>query len=697
MSAFAALRDLESVSSLLNSAEISEDEGVIAYQLNSSDEDVGSEVEEQVEVKITKPIVMKLNETVTTNNNRRMGPYTFYSNFIPNEENLMVLDDNKLLIGLKQLEFILINGQAKLTIQRGAILLNNCHYLFAHPDKSYDIIASQSQALPVIAPTQVVDRSCGIVDQKTPENEHLFHSNYKSVVLLEGIWSGLQDIGGYYSPLKRFLYTKEEQDESSSCNTPVPMPIPTSLLEHSDYSLLKELPFEIVLENKGLMGLQIDRNWTNIINEIGSSTSSSSPSISMVIGNKNSGKSTFSKALLNNLVINNAGSTSISYLDLDPGQSEFSTPYCLSITSRNSPIFGLNINGESSSTEYYGFTTPQLNPKLYISIVRKLWNFYLAHHQPLGNHLVVNTPGWIKGLGKQLLEEITSFVKPENMIYLNGLGQIFEQDSSTLENLTFNKLHVATGMYQTSKYSPAQLRNFNKLAYFHKTGAKFNFSRHLLTSAPVRISYQTDPSQHSFQGVNGVSIINFDTYIQFNQEDLLLMIDTSIVGVYLIENETFHANMDKFQRLEQDSTLPLYINPSDLYRDIIDETPNSIFFGLCMIHSINKHRNYFNVYFPQNPRLMIDLQTKIRNEGYKLLFVKGEGEIPNSELLMPKLVQNQVGILKKLKKKNNTLQSQDQKLNKTIMPYVNFVNSGTKVGGVWKIRRNIMRRSQRQP
>lgn len=682
MSAFAALKSLDSMASILQD-DVDDSDQIIGYLKNSSDDDVDEDVDEEDVIREGArsnplPTVSPVPQF------KRPGGFIpiFESNFTPNEDNFLVNNSGKeIIIGLKQGEYLVVNGQADLKIQRGAILINNCHYHYAHPDHSYRIIASQSQSLPIIASAQVLDRSCGILDSKTVDNEHLFHSDYKSVITLSSLETGLEDIGKYCPPLKRFFYNKNDEEQ-------VQLESSISFLNHPDVEYLRNFSFEIVLDNKGMTGLSLDRSWVNKIKELSRyDENDTSSTITLVIGNKNSGKSTFSKSLLNNFFVD--GNREVSYLDLDPGQSEFSDPYCLSISSYKRPIFGINIDkgNKHGLTEYYGFTSPQLQPNLYLAIIKKLFRFYQEHQS--GNHLIINTPGWIKGLGKELLESITIYINPTHLVYLNGLGILLESNveaDATLEGLTFQNLHVLPGMYQVSKYSPAQLRTFNKLIYFHKnestTSPSYNFNSHLLHTAPIKISYQTDPNDHNFSGVNAVSVSNFDVSLQFDHNDLLLMVDSSIAGIYLIENEQFFSN--KFQL---GAKLPLYINSTDFFNETVSHG-SYLFMGLCMIHSVNKEKQYFNVYFPEG-KVVIKLKEMIKVGGYKLVLVKGDGDIPSQEILMPELVQQQISSLKKLKKSNSNVQDMKK------MPYVSFI-AGNKVGGVWKIRRNIMRRSHRQ-
>jgi polynucleotide 5'-hydroxyl-kinase GRC3/NOL9 len=659
MSAFAALQS-ESVASLLEAESVDESDA-IAYERNSSDlapsdddDDGGAATAAAAAVAAVAPLAAL----------RRPNAVVTQSNFVPTKDNFIVLtpaaERPLLLIGLKQGEYIIVNGQFELAIERGACLINNCHYEFAHPDRRHRVVASQLQALPMIASTQVRDRLCGIVDTRRVENEHLFHSDYKSVVVLRGFETGLERIGAYYPPLKHFMYNRlGDADEDEPAD-------PAVLRHHPDVALLRTLPFEVVFDDeRGVTGLCLDKAWTATVHEI---AQAATPTVTMVIGSKNSGKSTLSRSLCNCLLTNGT----VAYLDLDPGQSEYSTPYCLSITTHTEPVFGLYTRTDTAEEAYYGFTTPQLLPQLYLAAVQRLWRHWCRHMRPRGHHLVINTPGWIKGLGKDLLEEITMLTQPQHLVYLTAQG-IVEEDP-VLELLSYDRLHVLPGMYQLSRYSPALLRNFSKLAYLHRTVTGFEFESHILQRPPVKVSFQTSPAS-SFHGVNAVRVLNHDTPLHFEHDDLLLMLDASIVGVYLVDHETFLQHQPSLACSEG---LPLYMGSAQ-YDDL---TATARFMGLCVVHSINHTERYFNLYFPCGA----DAIKQQIVEGQKLILVKGDGDLPSPEILMPALVQRQLGALKRLRKHLEETPPQ--------MPYVDFVG-GKRIGGVWKIRRNIMRRGHR--
>lgn len=656
MSAYARLRGTESVESLFE-GDNADDDQIVGYERNSSDED-----DEEQDGFSQPPNGGSGMSTFAQNSPQppfmaggvgmnRIPGSIFKSQFYPDDDNIVVGEDY-VIVGLKAHESIMIHGQCKVTIQRGAVLINDIHYLNSNPSKEYELLASSSQALPYISSTQV-ENVAQIKDFQTSENKHLFTSEYKSVVKIASIYTGLENVGTYYIPFKNMFFNKD-QDE------------PRDLLDHE--KLFRTYSFEIILRDKnGLTGMNTNP-WIHdvypLIERIAGHEGD--PKIIMVIGNKNTGKSTLSKLLLNSLLLKDSQDANVCYLDLDPGQSEFSIPYCLSLSSISEPIFAMNVprvNDSLVDCKFFGYSSPQDSPKSYVSIIKELIDTYNTEYRSKGQHLIINTPGWVRGLGKELLIQLTDFVRPDHLLCL----RVPSDGDLILQGLTFTEVNFFDAIYQNSRYSASQLRLFNKLTYFHQDlDFQFDFLRHLLESSPLRLLYETgsDP----IVGINGVCVLGYDISRHFHPDDLISMLECSIVGLHMTESDTL-SNLASGTTL-LDSLLPNYINNSEFS----DLTRASLtrFVGLAIIHSIDKANLCFNMYIPNKV-----LVAQYLKKGYKLVLCKGEGKLPAVEFVSPSILRKQTSKHKKAAKND-------------AIPYVNF-ETRNRVGGAWKVRRNIKR------
>ncbi|ODV81180.1 uncharacterized protein CANTADRAFT_30064, partial [Suhomyces tanzawaensis NRRL Y-17324] len=661
MSAYAALKDNSSVNSIFheNDNNVEEDEDMMGYERNSSDEN--EELTETIrEVNAPSHPNPLFNDTTFPS-----LPVTS-SNFQFTSDNVISKGTNTIL-GLREDEFIMVRGQLAMEILHGRVVINN-HHRLTEKEVSHQILAPDSQALPIIAGS-----TCHS-GEKIPEAYRAsFSKDVISIIRLTCLNTGLEKIGSYYPPFKDFFYhekgysTGEKVANTDGCS------------------------YQIVLkETSGLEGFCMDMTWSNGIKEIVNSLKNSdTPKTIMVIGNKNTGKSTYSKSLLNELLLTD--SKQISYLDLDPGQSEFSAPLTLSLTDASSTNWGLNIPNSSisldrtgSTSHFYGFTSPIHLPNTYLRILKELFNKY-QRTKSQGKHLIINTPGWIKGYGKELLSSITDFIVPDFLFLLSSNPDIGQGENlDILNGLTYKRLLIIRSMTKESKFSAASLRDFNKLVYFHqRERSGFDFNEHFLTSSPYKLSYHTFPSD-SYPGISAVSFLNSNAGYDFEIEDLPLMLESSIVGIYFIENSQYQS-LDK---TNISSSVPLYINFTDYFSLLVDSEHTLKFGGLCMVHSINRASSYMNLYIPE---VNLNYLQSLLSSGYKMILVKGDGEIPSIEMLNPIIAkehESEVKLLNHQKKK-----VEDKSTNRIHkIPYMNF-ESKRKVGGVWKVRRNIIRKS----
>lgn len=680
MSAFAALKNNPFGESIFNNTkngdnhsrdDVEEDE-VVQYIANSSDEDdddddddndndQGNEDNNLFPLEISAPEDTSISSTPAPILNSRITQ----SNYTPNESNLK-FSDNHVTITLNPSEYIIISGQCNLKIIKGSIKINQCHCLTSEDNKSYNIIALQSQSLPIIS------------HYTTPEMEEDGVPSV-SIIQLENSFSGIENISQIEPAFKNLISGQPNVEEPS---------------------LFKNYSFDIVLtETNGGYGLDINSYWINELNLLKSNKDGPTPKIIMIIGNKNTGKSTFCKSLINELLLTNPNRP-VSYLEIDPGQSEYSTPYALSLSEIVQAQFGLvalphkNNNIVKSRVEhYFGFTSAVNAPTRYVEIIEELFNHYQTKFSQR-NHLIINTPGWVKGYGKELLNQITKIINPDKLILLsNNLNQEYPDNANILQDLTYQSLSIIPGVYQLSKYSAPQIRTINKLLYFHQTTTTgtFNFNDHLLDSSPLKISYACGNSPNN-PGIYSTTIINHNIDNEFSHRDLCSLVEVSIYGIYLIKSNgsTKFDEMSCFRR--DDGNSPFYLNPDDFDNLLSNETITSKFIGLIMVHSINPNDHYMNIYAPDiiinRLRKVLSTNSNQTND-YKLIMIRGEGDIPNCEMLYPEFINKKIDYLKLIKKRKAATTS--RKLVDLKLPYISF-ETKLKVGGIWKVRKNIKRR-----
>ncbi|KAI0986239.1 hypothetical protein GJ496_000557 [Pomphorhynchus laevis] len=140
----------------------------------------------------------------------------------------------------------------------------------------------------------------------------------------------------------------------------------------------------------------------------------------VVVGNKDVGKSTFLRYILNCLLTRIA---TVQWLDLDPGQCEFTPPGLVSLVSQTQPLFGFahnhilhdhkEVGSELIQSFFIGQLSPSACPLTYRSAVQAL-ALSIRRDEPL----LINTMGWMHGMGLQFLEESLNLIKPTHIIHL---------------------------------------------------------------------------------------------------------------------------------------------------------------------------------------------------------------------------------------------------------------------------------------
>ncbi|KAI6182072.1 CLP1-P domain-containing protein [Aphelenchoides bicaudatus] len=135
--------------------------------------------------------------------------------------------------------------------------------------------------------------------------------------------------------------------------------------------------------------------------------------IFMITGNKNVGKSTMARYVLNYLVSNT--DRKVFMLDTDIGQTEFTPPGCISLFRVDGPILTppfLHQRKSFPNTYCIGSLSPGGKdlPQYYRGIAKAVEEF--ESNTDRKKFLVVNTHGWVEDRGVEIMKQIMEIVKP---------------------------------------------------------------------------------------------------------------------------------------------------------------------------------------------------------------------------------------------------------------------------------------------
>lgn len=180
------------------------------------------------------------------------------------------------------------------------------------------------------------------------------------------------------------------------------------------------------------------------------------PTSVVVCGAKGVGKSTYCRLLTNTLLSN--GCPGVAFLDMDLGQPELSPPGLCNLHIVRSPLLGpAHTHMHPAELGYFfGDVSPKSNPDEYLNTFEALLGHYRAVCAPAGLPLVVNTQGWVRGIGLDLLRACIGAAAPHHVVQIQGAARtrLFEVGDwvprvpwsapQTAKPPTRSTLHIAT-------------------------------------------------------------------------------------------------------------------------------------------------------------------------------------------------------------------------------------------------------------
>ena len=287
---------------------------------------------------------------------------------------------------------------------------------------------------------------------------------------------------------------------------------------------------------------------TKIITERGSR-----PASILICGPKGSGKSTFGRMLVNAMITRTATHVAtasiirtdgVAYLDLDPGQPEFSPPGELSLIHMRTCNFGPPFTHPSLGVEngnrlirahHYGGLSPKNDPEVYISCAKDL----LSHYQGLllrcpSCPLVVNCAGWIQGTGLEILVDLIRLSRVSKIVYTSTHGPREVVDSLTeAAEKVCTPLHFLTSQgSEVAMRAAADLRMMQTLSYFHldepEAGNLRWYSNPISEQVPLVVHWSGEK-----QAIFAVMVLSSE----LDPEAMAIILNGCTVGLVVVEED----------------------------------------------------------------------------------------------------------------------------------------------------------------
>ncbi|CAM8900597.1 unnamed protein product [Rhodiola kirilowii] len=191
----------------------------------------------------------------------------------------------------------------------------------------------------------------------------------------------------------------------------------------------------------------------------------------IVVGPTDSGKSTLTKMLLSWAAKQGWKPT---YVDLDIGQGSITIPGCIAATPVEMPIDPVEgVPMDMPLVYFYGHATPSVNVELYKVLVKELAQ--VVDKQLAGNAesraagIVINTMGWIEGIGYELLlQAIDAF--NANVVFVLGQEKLWSMLRDVAKNkpgVDVVKLQKSGGVVNRTAKVRQKSRGYKIREYFY--------------------------------------------------------------------------------------------------------------------------------------------------------------------------------------------------------------------------------------
>ena len=376
------------------------------------------------------------------------------------------------------------------------------------------------------------------------------------------------------SPLFRNIWN----DERVSSRTFTP------LINGEDDSMRRSLhPLEMDKQADGVMSALIDHDHP-----------AQAPRI-MALGSKSSGKSTFNRVLCNRF-LNGKSTPSCQYLDLDPGQPEFSPPGQLSLVEVYTPLLGPPFTHLASErvphrrivrSHTLAATSFKEDSDLYIAICRDLIS-HIDRRRPL----VVNTCGWVTGQGAPIQEELVKILSITDIVIFEPLDVPLKARINALSTPSTSfktpTLHFLPRQppWPTSR-SPAEFRAMQTMAYFHIRHDSTNHPSFRYSSKPLsRVRpWLVRYAPRSTAGISGIA--SYGPSVE--PRVLPQILDGSLVAIVLVTSPI----------PLQPSTSPLPLLPTTTTTPtLLPSSTRSL--GLALIRALDPDTQTLQLVLPQS-------------------------------------------------------------------------------------------------
>ncbi|OHS95097.1 hypothetical protein TRFO_38717 [Tritrichomonas foetus] len=314
--------------------------------------------------------------------------------------------------------------------------------------------------------------------------------------------------------------------------------------------------------------------------------SNDQPTSIFICGGKSTGKSTFSR-FVSNRIINQQ--KKVAFLDLDPGQPEFSIPGCISLTILDDFCFKTpehNTLNHVQKRVFFGCVSPSDNLDYFKACVS-----YLYSQVPDNMHLVINSFGWVQDLGFSIHKEIYQILKPKQTFVIHKPD---ETPAQICDRIFRYELQPRGGQYSISSKLHRELRIYT---YFRRNQNYLSLQEPIqkpLSSIRIGFLASSVAPSECLTAINGSLVAFLNDERQFPRSRRLVQLIREVpvcecVGfgiVKAIDKENSMLYIATPEKVAEFNTIvmgPIHL-PSQIFTDTIRS--NASYLGIGLLEKV---------------------------------------------------------------------------------------------------------------
>ncbi|KAK9390322.1 hypothetical protein V1515DRAFT_528820 [Lipomyces mesembrius] len=535
------------------------------------------------------------------------------STFAPTGENLLETDSVSLFC-FSRGQRLVIKGQYSVRVIKGSISI--CSAKLTESTEFHKVFAPSTHAIPTIFADgqgkdipndRVRNELMEMIPFEFTPAVHGF-LQFDVIIVIKSLYTGIENLEKICQNLKNVWTSPDDGQNTRSYEVlyRVPQPPPVFVTPEEGW----ETRLRIISQRI--------RDFTTGPDVMKSRSEEFRPRI-LICGPKSAGKSTFARLLTNSLItsaglapdeIPNRSTVELVYMELDPGQPEFGPSGVLSLNVIDSPMLGPSLTNATLSNSlksfHFGYTTPRDAPQDYIRYVDKLMSHYNNdlhrftddNARQIELPLIVNTPGWTKGQGVEVLRQMIGITKPSIIVYIGPRlvqpdmdtnFELAEVLRTTSPNASLSELApFGDSGRKSAKYPAADLRVAQTMAYFHSTGRQtWDFCKPLTAWRPYIVRY----SNGGDADVHGIEILGYEKILE---QHIAAAINGTVVGISAVSAD---AALKIRSASTGDSSLPI------LDTSTIDADADAVnCLGLGIIRAIDQDTKTLHILTPISPQ-----------------------------------------------------------------------------------------------